>query len=398
MRKLSLGGIDFSLHREYFAKPIRQVLKDLANKSKQQNVQLPFTFSMANVNGQDARAYLGMIAKFLVGHPHVPMSIGNILRLIEKDERFRMKHRWPRLQGKKPTDKAMKRVQLCPDEYYCMDLLERLFDYGKFSRGEGWLYESETMTLRSCDIKVESSDEKGWDAYRFIDAVREVNKLTYCPYCNAEPVYSFFMPGEEPDRARSDLDHFMPKWLFPYLAISPSNLVPACARCNAKMKGSDLPLVFGARGRISLAMAHPYLNDVHNHSQFAFEKVTSRLFNGRATKGQLALSCTCHQTKEGRLAEASVRRFCLSKVYQEIYTRELREAPIRIRIGRSSYLQFLADYLNRHVTSATIQMKPISSGRFRRLILNCSLNEERIPDERLAKLMIDIDRQLNPLC
>lgn len=42
------------------------------------------------------------------------------------------------------------------------------------------------------------------------------------------------------------------------------------------------------------------------------------------------------------------------------------------------------------------QVKPISSGRFRRLILNCSLNEDRIPDERLTKLMIDIDRQLNP--
>lgn len=398
MRKLSLDVIDFSLHREYFAKPIREVLKDLANKSKQQNVRLPFSFDKADVDCRDVRTYLGMIAKFLVAHPHVPMSVGNILRLIEKDEKFRMKHGWPLLRDKNPTDSAESRKKACPDEYHCMKLLAELFDYGKFSRGEGWLYESETMTLRSCDIKAESSDEKGWDAYRFIDAVREVNKLTYCPYCNAEPVYSLFMPGEEPDRARSDLDHFMPKWLFPYLAISPSNLVPACARCNAKMKGSDLPLVFDRKGRPSLAMAHPYLNDVHRHSQFAFEKVTSRLFNGRATKGQLALSCTCHQTKEGRLAEASVRRFCLLKVYQEIYTRELREAPVRIRIGRSSYLQFLTDYLNRHVTSASIQVKPISSGRFRRLVLNCSLNEDRIPDERLAKLMIDIDRQLNPLC
>jgi len=61
---------------------------------------------------------------------------------------------------------------------------------------------------------------------RFYDRIINREELSFCPYCGLGYI--------------TTLDHFVPKSDFPYLAISPTNLVPCCSDCN-KSKGTHKP-------------------------------------------------------------------------------------------------------------------------------------------------------------
>lgn len=76
--------------------------------------------------------------------------------------------------------------------------------------------------------------------------------LNVCPSCD----------GKKPDIGRnkhrlSDLDHFLPKSVYPLLALHPRNLVPICIECNQRIKGEINPLA--DNGAVSFSHSfHPY--------------------------------------------------------------------------------------------------------------------------------------------
>lgn len=49
-----------------------------------------------------------------------------------------------------------------------------------------------------------------------------------CPYCNRNYIFTLSV-----SRVRPQYDHFFPKSLYPYLALSMYNLIPCCAICNS---------------------------------------------------------------------------------------------------------------------------------------------------------------------
>jgi hypothetical protein len=57
--------------------------------------------------------------------------------------------------------------------------------------------------------------------------------VSVCPYCNFEPVIFI---DDKKRKIKPDLDHFHPKSLFPFLAVTISNLVPSGDVCNSKFK------------------------------------------------------------------------------------------------------------------------------------------------------------------
>lgn len=52
-------------------------------------------------------------------------------------------------------------------------------------------------------------------------------KITVCPYCNRD-----YINSRSKVSAGAQLDHFYPKSLYPFFALSLYNLVPVCATCN----------------------------------------------------------------------------------------------------------------------------------------------------------------------
>jgi uncharacterized protein YfkK (UPF0435 family) len=64
-----------------------------------------------------------------------------------------------------------------------------------------------------------------YSAYAFVETL----DLKTCPYCNRN--YTFAV-NEADGKLRPEIDHFYPKSIYPFLAMSFFNLIPSCSICN----------------------------------------------------------------------------------------------------------------------------------------------------------------------
>jgi 5-methylcytosine-specific restriction endonuclease McrA len=78
--------------------------------------------------------------------------------------------------------------------------------------------------------KKRDASYKKWTAYKLC----KNSRYTLCPYCHQNFAFTII---KDQRGFRPTLDHFYPKSLYPYLAISLYNLVPACQVCNSSLKG-----------------------------------------------------------------------------------------------------------------------------------------------------------------
>lgn len=62
--------------------------------------------------------------------------------------------------------------------------------------------------------------------------------VTVCPYCNRSYIFTVKKDARN-GKARPQYDHFFPKSIYPYLAVSMYNLVPSCAVCNGGKSDVD---------------------------------------------------------------------------------------------------------------------------------------------------------------
>jgi hypothetical protein len=119
------------------------------------------------------------------------------------------------------------------------------FSYSKLNQ----LVDNNTLkALRSLmekfyDYILESGIPKGdikGSKYKREDFVRDfwnVNKaLNVCPACDNKK------PPSTDGKVRSENDHFLPKSIYPFLSIHPSNLLPVCKYCNQSYKGGKDPI------------------------------------------------------------------------------------------------------------------------------------------------------------
>jgi len=87
------------------------------------------------------------------------------------------------------------------------------------------------------------------------NAIREFREeLTLestCPYCDYH----------EMEFDSASVDHFIPKSLYPLLAIFPKNLVVACTACNDRIK----------KEKLYLPIMHPYFNNLDDYFYFTYK-------------------------------------------------------------------------------------------------------------------------------
>ena len=62
--------------------------------------------------------------------------------------------------------------------------------------------------------------------------------INVCPYCQRNYISSYEdkVENEEINKTTADLDHFIPKSVVPFLALSLYNFIPSCQICNSRMK------------------------------------------------------------------------------------------------------------------------------------------------------------------
>jgi hypothetical protein len=82
-------------------------------------------------------------------------------------------------------------------------------------------------------------------------------KIRVCPGCDGQGLQV------QGDTIRANIDHFLPKSEYPFLAIHPLNLAPFCTDCNQVRKGSKDALA--SPGVQSLRdIYHPYVRGAHD--------------------------------------------------------------------------------------------------------------------------------------
>ena len=63
-------------------------------------------------------------------------------------------------------------------------------------------------------------------------------ELWRCPYCDS--AFTGFYEYNEKKKSIYDLDHFFPKSLYPFFALSLYNFVPSCQYCNERVKKAEV--------------------------------------------------------------------------------------------------------------------------------------------------------------
>lgn len=109
--------------------------------------------------------------------------------------------------------------------------------------------------------------------------------MKVCPYCGRNYIYSVNKPkGDEKDGEsviKPEIDHFLPKSKYPYLAFSYYNLIPSCMTCNhSPCKHTKDPR--GENMRTSIGdtickIVNPYEIDV-NSFKFQFDLINFNYF------------------------------------------------------------------------------------------------------------------------
>jgi hypothetical protein len=91
-----------------------------------------------------------------------------------------------------------------------------------------------------------STSRSTWGAYKLVMTYGE----RICPYCNLNHINFHSRPkGTKKSvivlEMRPPLDHYYPRFTYPYLGISLYNLIPCCHQCNSSVKLQQDPLASG---------------------------------------------------------------------------------------------------------------------------------------------------------
>lgn len=101
-------------------------------------------------------------------------------------------------------------------------LLANKKELEEFIKKFGTFSESESKKLTDVIFRYNtfSGRKSAYDILR-------LENVTVCPYCNRQYIFTL-----ENNKVRPQFDHYYPKSIYPYLALSIFNLIPSCSICN----------------------------------------------------------------------------------------------------------------------------------------------------------------------
>ena len=82
-----------------------------------------------------------------------------------------------------------------------------------------------------CYKKLQTGN-KDWNRHKLLSLIG----IEICPYCQRNYISSYEENNNK--KTTADLDHFYPKSLYPFLALSLYNFIPSCQICNSRFKGN----------------------------------------------------------------------------------------------------------------------------------------------------------------
>lgn len=138
-----------------------------------------------------------------------------------------------------------KKLELCKDEIMCATQeFETKAGTNQIHKIKSTNMVADIVTKdEMCKVYTDKMAKKSSPGRKYYDKYIALPKNGICPLCG--------------QRIVSTLDHYLPKVKYPTLAVTPTNLVPACKDCN-KDKG-EKDFTDSAKETI-----HPYFDDIEN--------------------------------------------------------------------------------------------------------------------------------------
>lgn len=115
--------------------------------------------------------------------------------------------------------------QLCKEQSLYFHLLEGKYQLISYPAHLDWFLKVyREFSTESVKVRTKSRE---YSAQFFIKNL----SLRICPYCNRNYIHNIEVDGKHYSKI-AQIDHILPKTVFPYLAICSYNLVPICSSCN----------------------------------------------------------------------------------------------------------------------------------------------------------------------
>lgn len=182
--------------------------------------------------------------------------------------------------------------------------------------------------------------------------------VSVCPYCNRQ--YTFTVDRKQ--KIRPQFDHFYPKSLYPYLALSFYNLIPCCPICNHS-KGNRI------------ISQNPYTGGFASNSNFKIDRLDKCLMHNENWNIVINNSEQC---------QANIEAFSLSDLYNQ-HKDYAKEIVFRAVAYESPYLKAIKKEFGRF---------NLSESEIERIIWGSYINPDEFGKRPLSKLTHDIMQQI----
>ncbi len=164
--------------------------------------------------------------------------------------------------------------------------------------------------------------------------IAESTNIKVCPYCNHHSLT--LLSHKNKKISGADLDHYYSKELFPYLALSLYNLVPACSLCNSKLKKN--------RDFYKYPHIYPYEEEFGNDARFILKR--DKLYFGDEQEFKVEIINHAKGMKFEKIKN-SCETFKLNAIYEDRVD-EIAQVIKMIRVFQSNFFKDIADILDCH--------------------------------------------------
>lgn len=226
-----------------------------------------------------------------------------------------------------------------------------------------------------CYKKLQTGN-KNWNRHKLLSLIG----IEICPYCQRNYISSYEESNDE--KTTADLDHFYPKSLYPFLALSLYNFIPSCQICNSRFKGNK-----DTRDSI-----YPYEEGFDELGvKFKTSKeVISEILGERYSDFYVKIDYENLKNKEdGEKVKNSIENLELDRVYKKSHNQYIQNLLYNIEKYPENYLENCVEMFESNVDKKKQleeYFKDIVKEPYRKRIEN---------GEPLAKLTKDILEEFN---
>ena len=217
---------------------------------------------------------------------------------------------------------------------------------------------------------------KNWGRHKLLFLM----EIEVCPYCQRNYISSYEENNSK--KTTADLDHFYPKSLYPFLALSLYNFIPSCQICNSRFKGNK-------DTRDSVYLYEEGFDELGVKFRTSKE-VISEILGERYSDFYVKIDYENLKNKEdGEKVKNSIENLGLDRVYKKSHNQYIQNLLYNIEKYPENYLENCVEMFESNVDKKKQleeYFKDIVKESYRKRIEN---------GEPLAKLTKDILEEFN---